>query len=339
MGETYRADAQTWIKGIERESGVVIHTKEIPKTAGRTMRMIAAVRFLIQLALCSERFDITLAERATSYGFFSLLVKTKIRVVAQQGITDAFPETGLSGAYKRLLQRTTYTKVDMIHAWGYVMTYAMLASGGAPARILVKPKGLDLDRYKFVTPSSEWKFTAIVTRSLFPIYRHSEILDAIYLLKNEGVRLDVIMVGDGIEEEILKLKTRELELDDQVSWIGRIPHEELPLYLSKAQIYIAVPETEGVSSSLFEAMASGCFPIVTDLPANRAFIDQGHNGFLVPVGHPELLANSIKCYLNNSQLYFPGIHKNRAYVEQNCDLKTNMSSFYQTYLTLLKQRS
>lgn len=339
LGETYRADAQTWIKGIEQESGVRIHTMEIPKTGSRISRMYAAARFILDVAFSPYEFDITLAERATSYGFFSLLVKTKIRVVAQQGITDAFPETGFAGLYKRMLQRAIYTRADLIHAWGYVMTYAMLTSGAPPIRILVKPKGLNLDNYRFFLPSTERKFKAIVTRSLFPIYRHSEILNAICLLKQDGILLECIMVGSGAEEENLKKKTKELGLENQVIWTGRIANAELPVHLAKAQIYISVPETEGVSASLFEGMACGCFPIVTDLPANRAFIDKGKNGLLVPVGNPEFLAQAIKEYLNNSEKYATGIFNNRKFIEQNCDLKTNMSSFYQTYLSLLAQKN
>ncbi|PZX47667.1 glycosyltransferase [Algoriphagus chordae] len=339
LGETYRADAQTWIQGIERESGLRIQTKEIAKTGGRLARIFAALSFLFELAFNSEKYDITLAERATSYGFLSLLVKTKVRIVAQQGITDAFPENGFAGWYKRKLQRAIYTRADLIHAWGYVMTYAMLGSGASPVKILVKPKGLDLEKYKFFPPSSERKFTAIVTRSLFPIYRHAEILEAIHILKKKGILLDCIMVGSGQEEENLAQKSRELGLEDQVVWTGRIPNSELPSYLAKAQIYIAVPETEGVSASLFEAMACGCFPIVTELPANKAFIDQGNNGLLVPVGQTDALATAIAEYLGNSEQYTDGIISNRIFIEQNCDLKTNMSSFYQTYLSLLKQRS
>lgn len=336
LGETYRADAQTWIKGIEQASGVKIYTKEIPWTDGRVSRLFAAIRFFWDLSVSKDKFDITLAERATSYGFFSLLVKSKVRVVAQQGITDAFPEEGLTGIYKRILQSAIYNRADLIHAWGHVMTPAMLNCGAPPARILVKPKGLDLDKYRFFESSAERQFTAIVTRSLYSIYRHREVLEAILMLKSEGIRLECIMVGMGEEEENLKNLTKEFGIENQVSWVGRIDNEKLPDYLAKAQIYIAVPETEGVSASLFEAMACGCFPIVTDLPANRAFIDQGKNGLLIPVGKPNDLSEAIKEYLNNTEKYSSGIKYNRKYIEQNCDLKTNMSSFYQTYLSLLK---
>lgn len=338
LGETYRADAQTWINGIEGASGVKIQTKELPKTGSRIARTLKAGSFLLNLYFNKETYDITLAERATSYGFFSLLVNSKIRVVAQQGITDAFPEVGFAGWYKRILQREIYTKADLIHAWGYVMTYAMLESGAAPSKIRVLPKGINLVKFTFFPEIEERKYTAIVTRSLFDIYRHEEVLEAIFILKNLGILLNCIMIGAGIREEILKEKTIHLGLQDQIKWLGRIPNDQLPNYLGQAQIYIAVPETEGVSASLFEAMACGCFPIVTDLPANRAFIRHGENGLLVPVGSPNLLANEIAKYLMNSESFTRGIIENRGFIEHNCDLKHNMRSFYKTYQTLVNQK-
>lgn len=337
LGETYRADAQTWIRGIERVSGVAIKTKEIPKSGNRISRMFLAFRFLISLAFSKQKYDIVLAERATSYGFFSLLVKTKIRVVAQQGITDAFPENGFSGWFKRILQRAIYTRADLIHAWGYVMTYAMLKSGAAPGKILVKPKGLDLDKYTFKKRVEPKVFTAIVTRSLYPIYRHNEILKAIQILKEKGLVLNCLIIGDGDQSDILKDYAEELGISNQVNWVGRINNEELPSFLQKAEIYLAVPETEGVSASLFEGMAAGCFPIVTDLPANRAFINSGKNGLLVPVGNPSLLAESILYFCENFSSFHNALLENRSFIERECDLESNMKDFYSQYQILLKR--
>ncbi|WP_296704959.1 glycosyltransferase [Algoriphagus sp.] len=336
LGETYRADAQTWIKGIEEVSGVAIETKEIPKSAGRVSRILLAIQFLISLLFSKQNYDLVLAERATSYGFFSLLVKTKIRVVAQQGITDAFPENGFSGWYKRILQRAIYTKADLIHAWGYVMTYAMLSSGASPTKILVKPKGLNLDKFTFSERVKPKVFTAIVTRSLYKIYRHNEILEAIQKLKKNGLILNCIIIGEGDQSEILKDYAQKLGITNQLNWVGRINNEELPKYLEKAEIYLAVPETEGVSASLFEGMAAGCFPIVTDLPANRAFINSGRNGLLVPVGNPTILAESIHLFCNNFSSFKEALLENRDLIQKECDLKSNMNFFYSRYQKLIK---
>jgi len=53
--------------------------------------------------------------------------------------------------------------------------------------------------------------------------------------------------------------------------------------LRRSQVYVSLVSTEGVSSSLLEAMACGVFPIVPDIPANRLWIEDGKNGFLVPM--------------------------------------------------------
>lgn len=338
LGETHRADAQTWIRGIEKVSGAVIETKELPASGGRVIRMIHSLRFLISLALWGERYDLVLAERATSYGFFSLLVKSKVRAVAQQGITDVWPENGFSGWYKGVLQRAIYRKADLIHAWGYVMTFAMIDSGSPPSRILVRPKGLFLEKFQFATKEEKKSNLAIVTRSLYPIYHHTVILDAISLLKNRGLSLECSMVGEGSEKEKLKLQTKKLNLSESVLWMGKIPNDELPIYLREAAIYIAVPETEGVSASLFEAMACGCFPIVSDLPANRAFIHSGKNGILVPIGDAQALADAIATYLQNPSAYSEGLRQNRLYIEKNCDLTVNMTCFFKRYTQLVNQK-
>lgn len=339
LGETYRADAQTWIRGIEDASGFSVETKEIPKTGGRLTRMVHAAHFLFSLAFSREKYDLVLAERATSYGFFSLLVRAKVRVVAQQGVSDVWPVHGFAGWYKGILQRSIYTKADLIHAWGYVMTFAMITSGASLSRILVRPKGLDLSRFEMANPAEKQKNLAIVTRSLYPIYRHHEILDAASILKKKGIELTCKMVGDGVEKETLQMKTTALNLDDQIHWLGRIQNNDLPTYLRAAQIYIAVPETEGVSASLFEAMACGCFPIVSDLPANRAFINSGKNGFLVPVGDTIAIAQAISDYLENPESFSEGIIQNRAYIEKYCNLELNMQHFFSRYTHLLNQKA
>lgn len=338
LGETYRADAQTWIKGIEKASGVKIETKELPRTGSRVARLLNAFTFLGSLYFSKVTYDITLAERSTSYGFFSLLVKTKVRVVAQQGISDAFPETGFAGWYKRILQRAIYTRADLIHAWGYVMTYAMLECGAPPSKILVKPKGLNLGLFRFQEHSTGGAITAIVTRSLYDIYRHNEILQALAILRSRGIEITCLMVGDGAEKDRLLAQTAELGLESQVQWLGRVPNDDLPKLLQKAQLYLAIPETEGVSASLFEAMASGCFPIVTDLPANRAFIQHGQNGLLVQVGNPNDLAEKIEIFFKNQSNYSSFILQNRVFIERQCNLEKNMQEFFLTYQKILNNK-
>lgn len=338
LGETYRADAQSWIKGIELVSGVTIETMEVKVTSTRLGRILnfLAFGFKILLTNFSKSFDIVLAERSTSYGFFSLFVNAKVRIVAQQGITDAWPETGFSGFYKRGLQKLVYKRVNLIHAWGEVMVPAMLDSGANPKKILILPKGIDLVKYELGV--NKQASTAIVTRSLTSVYHHADILDALAILKKKGIQLDLILVGDGDRKSDLLKQVQNLGLNNQITFLGRIPNEELPGYLQKAEIYLSVPETEGVSASLFEAMASGCFPIVTDLPGTRAFIQDGINGLLVPVNSPEKIAGAIQEYLMGKDRFQNSVISNRRFIENGVDLNSNMERIWENYLLLFQNQ-
>jgi len=334
LGETDRADAQTWITGIEEASGIKVDTLEVASTNTRAARIFKFISFgwNILLTNFTKSYDLVLAERATSYGFFSLFVRAKSRVVAQQGITDAWPETGFSGLYKRFLQRLVYRQVDLIHAWGEVMVPAMIASGAYPEKIMILPKGMDLSRYQFRLGENKDSNLAIVTRSLTEVYHHEDILKAISLVGTKGLKIQLIIVGDGPRLGVLKQLSVDLAIQDKVQFLGRIPNAELPKLLQKAKIYISVPETEGVSASLFEALASGCFPIVTDLPGTRVFINPGKNGLLLPVGNPEKLAEALIQFIGNSDQFESAILENRAFIENEVDLKKNMKLIWERYI-------
>ena len=337
LGETYRADAITWINGIEQVSNCKIDTLEINKSSYRIIRILKGFSFLgkiIFFRFFGPKYDIVLAERATSYGFFSLFTNAKVKVVAQQGITDIFPHEGISEIYKGILQRLTYKNVNIIHAWGKAMTYAQLKSGAKPKKIIVRPKGLDLTKYTFVNHFNQnsTPLNAIVTRSLESDYRHQDIIDAVKILKDQGVFLKVTFIGGGSLMNQLKQQSEKLGLVNLIDFKGRIPNEELPNLLSQCPIYISTPITEGVSSSLFEAMASGCVSIVTALPGNKAFIKPGYNGELVPIASPEKLAILIKKVLQNFRSYEIGVLANRVYIEENVNRNVNMEFFFNKYL-------
>jgi len=340
LGETYRADAQTWVKGIEQNSGVTIRTLEVKPSKSRIKRLWSLIFFFFRIAKVNgTHWDIVLAERSTSYGFFSLFVRAKVRVVAQQGITDAYPITGVSGVVKRAVKGIVYRNVDWIHAWGHVMVPAMLHAGADPAKIQVLPKGINLGLYKgSKINSSQSRKTGIVTRSLFPDYRHEDILRAIGLVSKIFPEVQVLIVGDGVLRLDLESLALKLGISEQVKFMGKVPNHELPQLLAKSDFYLSVPISEGVSASLFEAMASRNFPIVSDLPAYKAFIKDQKNGILVPVGNPTALAEAILQYLNKPEHYDLEVSKNREFIEEAVDFDSNMQVIYQKYLTILKNK-
>jgi glycosyltransferase involved in cell wall biosynthesis len=225
--------------------------------------------------------------------------------------------------------------VDLIHAWGPVMLEAILRSGASPSKILVRPKGINLDLFHFREPCLSESPRAIVTRSLGDVYRHEIILRAIFLLKERGIQLSCMIIGDGpLKAELIKLSYR-LKIQDQVDFLGRIPNDELPKYLKASEIYISMPKTVGVSCSLSEAKACGCLPLVSDIRGNRPYIHSGKNGLLIPVDEEAALADALELCLESYGDFTDQLKENRHWIEKNANLSINMDFFYQKYHQVL----
>lgn len=348
LGETYRADAQTWMNGL-REFGnfeLVSWELKTPSYGGcnRLFRLIEYAFSWISLRqlIRKEQPDMVIAERTTSYGFLAALSGIKPLVIAQQGITDLWPSSSIVLPIKRRMQRYAFQKADLIHAWGPIMAESMAKVGVDSTKILVLPKGINTVAFKPGAPLPSDKIKAIVTRALEPEYGHSIILQAFYQLSKAGIEFELTIVGDGLEKKRLQKLCTQLKINKQVRFTGRIPNTELPVLLAQHNYYISMPETEGVSASLFEAMACGCYPIVSDLPGNRSWITHQENGQLVSLNEANGLKKALLWAIAQPDHRINAVVANRQFVEKQADYNTNMNQIaarYHELLNLKKQTS
>lgn len=158
-------------------------------------------------------------------------------------------------------------------------------------------------------------------------------------MKNKGIFLKLTIVGGSSLLPKMQQLAKDFQVNELVTFTDRIPNNQLPELLKTCPIYIAVPVSEGVSSSLMEAMAVGVLPVVTDLPGNRPFIRPGINGEMVPVGNPSALAEKLEKVMLNYADYREGINKNRQWIEKYANHLDNMKYFYERYLQIIKQKS
>jgi mannosyltransferase len=81
----------------------------------------------------------------------------------------------------------------------------------------------------------------------------------------------------------LERKIKIAGLSDRILFIGDIPPQHVRDWYANCLITVACPIYEGYGMTLLEGMASGCSVVGTDTGAFRSFIENGINGFLVPV--------------------------------------------------------
>ncbi|WP_017494859.1 glycosyltransferase [Flavobacterium sp. WG21] len=340
LGESYRADAITWMKGLEEFGGFEICTWELQTpNHSKLSRFRRILEYLfsplsIRKKIKREKPDMIIAERTTSYGFLAAISGMHPIAIAQQGRTDLWPEGSILLPFKKFIQKHAFKKADLIHAWGPVMTISMKAIGVDMSKVLVLPKGIDLSLF---TPSisNSTKIEAIVTRSLQPEYRHDSILKAFGILHQKGIDFSLTIVGDGTRLQSLKDLAAALQIENKVIFTGRTPNTELPKLLQRSNIYISMPITEGVSASLFEAMACNCYPVVSNIPGNQSWIKHRENGQLIEIDNIEMLSEELIWSFENSELRNQAIIRNRKFVEENANYSTNMKIISNRYHQLL----
>jgi len=152
--------------------------------------------------------------------------------------------------------------------------------------------------------------TILSNRNLLPIYNVSLLIRAIPLVLREESKVKFFVAGDGPEREGLEREAKNLSIGDFVQFLGRIPHDAMLNLLSQTDIYVSTSLCDGTSVSLLEALGSGAFPVVTDIPSNREWISDGENGFLVPTDEERILAMRIIDAIRNRSLAEKARQKN-----------------------------
>ncbi|WP_394760370.1 glycosyltransferase [Flavobacterium sp.] len=344
LGETYRADAITWMNGLKEFGDFEIVSWELQTRStgvSRLKRLVELAKSFLTIRSIAKKFnaDMVIAERTTSYGFLAALSGIKPIAIAQQGITDLWPENSPLYPFKKIIQNYAFKKADLIHAWGPVMAEHMKKSDVNMSKVMILPKGINLSLFEYRDTTNEPKLRAIVTRSLLPEYKHEIILRAFSSLKKQKIPFELTIIGDGILFEKLKLLSKELNIENQVIFTGRINNNDLPKLLQQSNLYISMPTTEGVSASLFEAMACGSFPIVTDLPGNRSWINQKENGILVESENSKKLAEEIIWSFQNPEIRQKAVLENRKFIENNANYAVNMKKIADEYHKLINTKS
>ena len=176
--------------------------------------------------------------------------------------------------------------------------------------------------------------TILNNRNLLPAYNVSLLIRAIPIVLKEEPKTKFLIAGDGSEKENLKSEVENLNLSASVQFLGRVPHKEMPNLLAQADIYVSTSLYDGTSVSLLEALASGAFPVVTDIPSNREWITDGNNGFLVPINEAGILASRILDAIRNRDLLEKSRSDNLLIVEKKAFWPTNIKKLERIYSSL-----
>lgn len=105
-------------------------------------------------------------------------------------------------------------------------------------------------------------------------------------------RLHVYALTEALRRECEALVAALPTLAGRVRFHPAWPRARMNELYSAADLLLQSSRREWSSLTVMEALACGCLPVLSAIPAFRALTDEGRVGALFPVGRPELLARA-----------------------------------------------
>ena len=164
---------------------------------------------------------------------------------------------------------------------------------------------------------------------------------------DQGRALNALKALEGIEEVksfkirvfsatkspsvVLQSNRMKVLLGLDIEVLPRISHDEFLEIFKKSRIYIGLSESDGLSTSMVEAMTYGCFPIQSINSAAPLFIEDGVSGFVVDPWDIQKIRESIRISLTNNKLLEKAQITNQEVIRKKYNWKTGLCRIEELY--------
>ncbi len=242
---------------------------------------------------------------------------------------------------KRKIARIVFRSADCIFVNGGYLTQETRAL--APLTRLI-PLYLGVDTTRFSPgPRAAVPVNIICTRGFSPVYNNEYLIHALTLMPDGLKEFSVTFASAGpllsrarrLADELLPPRIRA-----KVRFLGGVSRECLVENVRRSHIYVSVSRSDGASISLLEALACGLFPVLSDIPQNREWINSdARNGMLIPLDQPETLATALQRAITDEHGRTQVAEYNRNLVLTRASISRNMAILASTLESMINQRA
>ncbi len=295
------------------------HALFFPITMGRWYSPLHKLWFaLITVLRCPK--DIVLYEPSF---WPAAMIGSALRLGSQPMVLDirSVPvdvEPGLKGKLRNLRYRLALKAAALLSHGLTVITPALSkevcsALGWNESDVGTWTSGVDMNLFRSIRPAgipSEDGFDlcAAYHGVLGPTRGLQKVIPALRMLKEEGLRVCFLFIGDGpAQKELEELAVRE-GVDALVEFCGKVPYNEVPSRLDSCDVgVVPLPDYPGwrVSSplKLMEYCAMARPVVVSDIEAHRAVLGASSGAFYLEAVTAESIAASLrKVHENKDEL-------------------------------------
>lgn len=186
--------------------------------------------------------------------------------------------------------------------------------------VLLSGSGVDLDRLS-PTPPLQSPPTFLLMARLLREKGIVEFVEAARTLKRDYPEARFLLLGGSdsnpgrIDEALVQAWVEE----GAIEWLGHVA--DVRPWIAASSVFVLPSYREGKPRSTQEAMAMGRAVVTTDAPGCRDTVEEGVNGYLVPVRDSAALAEAMRTFIMNPSLMISMGLKSRRMAEQRFDVR------------------
>jgi L-malate glycosyltransferase len=211
-------------------------------------------------------------------------------------------------ARRAVLARLTHMADHVVANAGAIRRMLVEEEGIPAERVSVIHNGLDLPRFDArirqglqgpVPDTGGAPVVVHVANMNHPVKRQEDLLEALALVRREGLKLHAFLVGDGPRRPELERKAVELGVGDLAHFLGH--RSDVPALYARANLGVLCSTAEGMSNAVMEGMAAGLPMVVTAVGGNPDLIVDGMRGRVVQPERPAELAEAFRWLIEHPE--------------------------------------
>jgi glycosyltransferase involved in cell wall biosynthesis len=167
-------------------------------------------------------------------------------------------------------------------------------------------------------------------------YQHDQgrALNALKALEGlEEVKKFKVRIFSAAKSPSVALQANRLQslFGYDIKLLPKLSHTEFLKIFCESRIYIGLSESDGLSTSMVEAMANGCFPIQSINSAAPHFIQDGVSGFVVDPWDISRIKEAIQIALTSDKLVDAARITNRRVILEKYNWNSGVNRIKQLY--------
>jgi D-inositol-3-phosphate glycosyltransferase len=180
--------------------------------------------------------------------------------------------------------------------------------GASSGKISVAPCGVNLEQFKILGKAQARQYLSFDNDKIIlfvgridPLKGIDKLIKALSHLRHiPRLRLVVVGGGERSQHEIEQLQELafNLKIEDSVTFLGLVKHEQLPYFYNAADACVVPSYYESFGLVALESLACGTPVVATDVGNHKSVIRQGETGYVIRDNVPHRLADKIALLLS-----------------------------------------